>query len=263
MSTKGNKSRFLRGFGTGWFLLVILLIASALNAFGYWIAGEWVARIVLILFLVYIAFKPMNAVYGFIGTKGNIAHFILLIILINIIFGAIYYCGFFRNAGISYDINQPYISYGMFKGAPRDSTIFSNIIPHEIKGMDTEESTTLFISNRTDKNGGIIKDTVIVVSPAKNQAPYYEEEHTFQRIKWITVMQHTALTSLMQEPSELFAAGATYNDIRIAEEQNLNGCDDQMMSRMFSWILVLQVFISWIFFGVFISILYNKFRYES
>lgn len=255
--------QFLRGFGTGWLLLIVLFVATIFNACGCWSTGEWIARIVLLLFLIFIAIKPMNAVYGYIGTKGNISHFIQLIIVINIIFSAIYYFGFFCNAGISYDINQPYISYGMFLDTPCDSTFFTNTIEHKIQGLDAEETHTLYVSTRTDNNGALIKDTVIIVAPAKHQVPYYEEEHSYQRIRFITVLQNTMLTSLMQEPTDLFAAGTTYNDMKIKEEQNLNGSNDYMTSRIFSWILVLQIFISWIFFGVFISILYNKFRYES
>lgn len=255
--------RFWKDFRTGWILLAFLTIAACFYAFGSWDCGKWIARITMVLFLAYIAWKPMNAVYGYIGTKGNIVHFVRLIIVINFIFSLAYFWGFFYNAGISYDINQPYISYGMFKDAPRDSAFFANAIPHEIKGMDTEETQTLYISTKTDRNGVSYKDTVIVVTPAKAQVPYYEEEHAYQRVRYISVLQNTLLTSLMQEPTDLFATGAVYNDLNISEEQNLNGCDDRMMSRIFSWILVLQVFISWIFFGVFISILYNKFRYES
>ena len=242
-----------------WLLLLSLLIISALSANNLYTYGKWI----LVVLVIYLCCSPMNAVYGLIGTTGNIRQYLRLIIIINLIFSCIYYWGFFKNAGISYDMDQPYISYGMFKDAPKDSTSFTYMIPHEIKGMDSDETQTLYISTRTDKNGVPFKDTVIVVSPAKVQLPYYEEEHTYQRIGWVSVLQNTVLTSLMQDPTDLFAKGAVYYDLKISAEQNLNGCDDRMMSRMFSWILVLQIFISWIFFGVFISILYNKFRYES
>ncbi len=260
---RGNKDirRFFKDFGTGWILLAVLIIASIMHTFGNWTAGDWTSRIILIFFLAYIALKPMNAVYAFIGTKGSISHFVQLIIVINIIFSFIYYCGFFHNAGITYDSNQPYISYGMFKDSPKSDSTF--VIVHEIRGIDTEASHSLYISKRIDNKGLVYKDTLVVITPARSITPYYEEEHIYKRINLITVIQNTALTSLMQEPTDLFATGVTFNNIKLPEEQDLNGCNDYMMSRLFSWILVLQVFISWIFFGVFISILYNKFRYES
>ena len=69
------------------------------------------------------------------------------------------------------------------------------------------------------------------------------------------------MTSMMLEPSDLFAIASTYN--QGVEDFPTETKLDQQKSELFHWLLILQIFISWIFFGVFISILYNKFRYES
>lgn len=253
--------RFWRDFRTGWLLVSLLFIAAICSAFGFWILARVIGIIALLSFFGFFLAKPMNAVYGFIGTRGDIVHFVRLIVLINFIFSGIYFYGFFRNAGITYDTSQPYVSYGMFKNFPKDSvSIMSPPIKHKIKGDSGEEKIVCQIVRNLENND--LKDTITFCMPSL----YYEEEHTYQRYNksnyWI-VLQNTLLTSLIQEPTDLFSACVNYVDINQKEEQNLNGCNDKAMSRLFSWVLVLQVFISWIFFGVFISILYNKFRYES
>lgn len=254
--------KFWKDFRIGWILLALL----AITAFcGYKIC-VWIA---LALFLAYLAYKPMNVVYGFIGTKGNITHFIILIIIINIIFSVVYFWGFFKHAGITYDTSQPYISYGMFYGADKKEKVRIFQIQNEIKGFNAEEERLLYVSDRINEKGYHYKDTVVIITPAKKQVPYFETEHIYQRIDFWTTLQNTFLTSLIQEPTELFSQAVDNNDIQIGmgddeqKEQDLNGCVDKDMSSLFRWVLILQVFISWIFFGVFISILYNKFRYES
>ena len=72
----------------------------------------------------------------------------------------------------------------------------------------------------------------------------------------------------MQEPTDFFSVASTYNesmaDPSLSPEDQLREIShDKQKSEMFQWVLIVQVLISWIFFGVFISLLYNKFRYES
>jgi uncharacterized membrane protein YqjE len=72
----------------------------------------------------------------------------------------------------------------------------------------------------------------------------------------------------MQEPTDFFSIASTYNTSMVAPQfspnKQLKEIElDKQKAKMFQWILIFQVLISWIFFGVFISLLYNKFRYES
>lgn len=254
---------YISDFHTIWIIFATLIVAGILAAFGLWGMSKYVFFIALSGFFIYIAVKPMNAVYALNGTSGNITKFIILIIVFNFIFSLIYFWGFFKNAGISYDINQPYVSYGMFKNTPRDSLAISFTARNTINGMTTE-SKSYYISQKKSNSGKVQYDTIVFVSPSVPIENYYYEEHVYNHIKWWpTVFQNTLLTSLMQEPTDLFSCCSVYNDINSPLEQNLNGFDDEESCRFFTWILLVQVFISWIFFGVFISILYNKFRYES
>ena len=248
-------------FHTIWIIFIILIIAGFLAAFGLWAASKCIAIIALSGFVAFIITKPMNAVYGLNGTSGNISKFVLLVIIFNIVFSLIYFFGFLKNAGITYDINQPYVSYGMYYNVPKDATKTITQL-HEIRG-ETTESKSYYISQKRLESGIIQYDTLVFVSPAMPESHYYEEEHMYNHIRWYKVFQNTLMTSLMQEPTDLFSNCSVYNNINSPEEQNLNGFNDEESCRFFTWILLVQVFISWIFFGVFISILYNKFRYES
>ena len=187
----------------------------------------------LVVFIIFLFHNPLNVVYGLIGTKGHIRTYLLLLVVINLIFSLIYQFGFFKNAGITYDINQPYISYGMFDGAQKDSII------HQ-KGM-----------------------YVPVFNAEGIPVSYWFQPGTdisFQKIRGIDVLKNTIMTSLMQEPSDFFAIASTYNE---GVDDFIKSPIDRQKSQLFHTLLILQIFISWIFFGVFISILYNKFRYES
>ena len=258
-----NKFKYyISDFHTIWVIFSILIGAGVLAALRNWNAAKYVFLFALVFFLVFVTIKPMNAVYGLNGTSGNISKFICLVIVFNVIFSSIYYLGFLMNAGISYDINQPYVSYGMFYNAPCDSTTKAVVLQHEVKSKTTE-AKSYYISKKELSSGKVQYDTLIFVSPATPTSHYYDEEHLYNRIRWVKVLQNTLMTSLMQEPTDLFSCCSVYNNINNPQEQNLNGYIDEESCRFFTWILLVQVFISWIFFGVFISILYNKFRYES
>lgn len=263
MSNIRNKFKYyISDFHIVWVIFSILIVAGILAALGHWGVAKYVFLFALVFFLGFVTIKPMNAVYGLNGTSGNISKFICLVIVFNVIFSSIYYWGFLMNSGISYDINQPYVSYGMFYNIPKDSTTIPIVLRHEVKN-ETTESKAYYISQKTLPSGDIQYDTLVFVSPAMPSSIYYEEEHLYNRIQWPKVFQNTLMTSLMQEPTDLFSNCSVYNNINNPEEQNLNGYIDEESCRFFTWILLVQVFISWIFFGVFISILYNKFRYES
>lgn len=226
-----------RKFVLIWIFFVLCLLFSL---FGlptkHW--GWGICRIGLIIlvggFITLLFHKPLNVVYGLIGTKGNIRTYLSLLVVINIIFSFIYQFGFFKNAGITYDINQPYISYGIFSDIKQDTKTIP--IPDEmVKVFNTDGVQLSYFIQSGDSLH-------------------------FQIINYMDVFKNTLMTSLMQEPSDLFAIASTYNE---GADDFIKGPDDRQKSELFHTLLLLQVFISWIFFGVFISILYNKFRYES
>lgn len=246
-----------------WLIIIGLGVATFFSARGEWEIAQRIALISLGAFLLLMWRKPMNIVYGLIGTKGDIRMYVFLLVFINLIFSGIYYYAIFKDAGITYDINQPYISYGMFNG--KDTTAYTVTV------RDTSYSY--------DLAGEQISYTVS------------EEKHNYQKVEPWYVLKNTFMTSLMQEPSDFFAIASTYNqavdskekDIVVHNKITIKRCckcknckcknaavvlsekkdRGQEKSELFHWLLILQVFISWIFFGVFISILYNKFRYES
>lgn len=253
----------LANFYPIWLIFIGLGVATLFSASCEWEIAQKIALISLGAFLLFMWIKPMNLVYGLIGTKGDIRLYVLLLVCINVIFSGIYHFAIFKDAGVTYDINQPHISYGMFHA--KDTQI---------------DSVT-------------IKDTIYTYNLAGEKISYTvnEEKHKYQKIGFWYVLRNTFMTSLMQEPSDFFAIASTYNqavdskekDIVVHNKITIKRCckcknckcknaavvlsekkdRGQEKSELFHWLLILQVFISWIFFGVFISILYNKFRYES
>lgn len=243
-----------------WLIMLGGLVASC---FLPWDCMQHTIKWLLVFFVAIIMVHPLNVVYGLIGTKGSISLYVFLMIVINLIFSGIYHFAIFKDAGVTYDINQPHISYGMFHA--KDTQV---------------ESVT-------------IKDTIYTYNLAGEKISYTanEEKHKYQKIEFWYVLRNTFMTSLMQEPSDFFAIASTYNqavdskekDIVVHNKITIKRCckcknckcknaavvlsekkdRGQEKSEIFHWLLILQVFISWIFFGVFISILYNKFRYES
>ena len=111
------------------------------------------------------------------------------------------------------------------------------------------------------------RDTVFLYGFVQDQGtPYFinEEIHEYQKITFGDVLWNMVLTSLIQEPTDLFAATATFNQGMYHSDNGvINEAIDRGRAHLFHWILILQILISWILLGVFISILYNKFRYES
>lgn len=241
----GNHIRY---FWPIWLVFLVFGLSTIFASIGEWHIAKHILQISLIVIVFLFVFgKPLNVIYGLIGTTGSIKVFISTMLLLNVIFSVIYYFAFFRNAGITYDINQPYVAYGMFNGKYDRNATFESCDTTYIYGL--ADSTKAFSVT--------------------------SEYHTYQPVSFGFVLQNTIMTSLMQEPTDFFSTAAIYNDIMNSAEKDIIGyCKVQMnpiyekdydksKSITFNWILILQVFISWIFFGVFISILYNKFRYES
>lgn len=229
-------------FGYIWIVLFCIFCGafiSQINLIQWW----WIKVLayvgIAIIAIVLIATKrPMNIVYGLIGTSGSIQHFFRSFIIINLVFAGIYYCGFFAEAEISYDLNQPHIRF---------------------KKLDSPQC--------------VQKDTFFIYSDYGNS--YFLQErkkNIYQPISKWQVLRNTIMTSLIQEPTDLFDAAITHNeamyDTTGMTTKEKNAMNDQAKfdkerSELFHSILILQILISWILLGVFISILYTKFRYDS
>ena len=224
----------LRDFWLIWAVLLILLGAAVLAYFYQWEAARVFADLGLVILILVFLFYPMTAVYGLIGTSGSVRIFFISVIFLSLFFTGIYYLGFYRHAGVCYDVNQTHIKFDAWKdGDPEPEMIRDTVY---LQGFSTEDGT----------------------------APFFvvEEEHRYQKITFGDVLWNTVLTSLIQEPTDLFAATAVFNKAMYAKDSK-NEEEDHGKASLFHWVLIIQILISWIQLGVFISILYNKFRYES
>lgn len=220
-----------------WFFLFVLFLSAWLIAPSYWHASLRVVGITLSLIMALLLTRPMNAVYGLMGTSGSIQLFFFNFLFITLLFAGIYQLAFFRNAGISYDVNQPHIDYQLYSGKPRVDT-----------AKISEKRDTIFIERQLDTIS--FKESIINVT---------RDTLHYQSIDFWQVWRSTILTTLTQEPAELLTAATVHN----SGMQSTNSVLDKQKSDLFEWILIFHIIISWIFFGVFISLLYNKFRYES
>lgn len=233
---KKQWERHLVRFWPVWAVLFLFLLGT----FVYWLAGQWGTNdlwfvpkwlictgIVLIIFLF--GKKPMNVVYGMMGTSGSIRVFFVNFLIISLAFSAIYHWGFFQNAMLTYDVNQPHVYF-------------------DYDGEVNKERIDTIITLTTLDAGQMKRDTV-----------YQVQNFHYQKITYGQTLRNTIMTTLMQEPTDFFSVAATYNDAM----KRGPGCLDAEKAALFHWLLIIQILISWIFFGVFISILYNKFRYES
>lgn len=229
--------RHVKDYPWVWIVFIIIFLSSWIIVPMNWAIAKWAIRIALILFIVLLLKKPMNAVFGLMGSEGSIGLFFANFIGITLVFAGIYHFGAFQNAGISYDINQPHIDFNMFANSSlKDSARIS------------EKKDTLFLEHKLDSisfNETVIRTTTDTLH--------------YQKIEFMQVWRSTILTTLTQEASDLFVIASIHN----AAIESGNVDLDQEESDLFEWILIFHIIISWIFFGVFISLLYNKFRYES
>ena len=219
-----------------WILLIVLLVLAHL-APSHWCEVLFYSRIILICLTILILVLPMNAVYGLMGTSGNIRLFFFNFLFITLLFAGIYYWGFFQDAGISYDVNQPHIDYQMFVDCDKKDSV----------KIETTRDT-IYLEHIIDSV--TTKEAIVHINT---------EELHYQEIGFWEVWRCTILTTLTQEPTDLLSNATTYN----AAMNGPNAHIDQQKANLLHWILILHIIIAWIFFGVFISLLYNKFRYES
>ena len=246
--------RHLRDFPYVWIFFLLLVVAALFAFRGHWDTAKGIGSAAVVLLVVLLLSKPMNAVYGLMGTIGSIQLFFGTFLLISILFAGIYQWGFFQEAGVSYDINQPHIAYSLYNGkvrepvtvrtAPQRDTV---VIERIVEGAVAAEGTAL--DGREGAADGRWRETVITERT---------EELHYQPITFWFTWRNTILTALMQEPVEFFAVASTYNAAMDPEDGTL----DRQKAETFQWLVIFQILISWIFFGVFISLLYSKFRSE-
>lgn len=226
-----------------WILLFLItgICIIAGNNMLHWSSTSLGIKSILCLIAVLFFIRPMNAVYGLMGTSGSIRLFFITFFVITILFACIYQAAFFKDAGISYDVNQPHIDYQLFADINKENS-------EKVSKKVYTKTDTIFLEHQLDSitfNEKVIHTTTDTLH--------------YQKIDLMQVWRSTILTTLIQEPADLLSTATIHNE---AMESTNVGLDKEK-SELFEWILIFHIIISWIFFGVFISLLYNKFRYES
>lgn len=229
-----------REFSYIWILLLLVFISSWIIVPFNWNVALLLFGVSLALLTALILIRPMNAVYGLMGTTGSIRLFFFTFIAFSFLFAGIYHFGFFKDAGITYDVNQPHIDYNYYAKQQQKEVVLCDTIVYK-KWVDS-----------TWRREIVVQETKL----------------NYQPIGFWYIWRNTIMTALMQEPTDFFSIASTYNesiiDSSLSRKEQLTEISlDKQKAKMFHWILIFQVLISWIFFGVFISLLYNKFRYES
>ena len=234
-----------------WLIFIILTWGTCwiVMHFSLELINRWWCRIMLIGLVVLIILRPMNAVYGLMGTGGSIRIFFFNFVIISLIFSSIYYFEFFKDAGISYDVNQPHIDFQKYAVATKTGTTKTDL---PIVVVSTKKDT-VYVEHKLDTTS--YTETIIQTHVTRDTIIPLQ----YQPIDFWQVWRSTILTTLTQESADLLSIATVHNE---AMESTNVGLDKEK-SELFEWILIFHIIISWIFFGVFISLLYNKFRYES
>ena len=192
--------KFLVEFNYIWVLLIAMALVAyfthdvGARCFTLFSIDVTFIGIILALVTCLLLIRPMNAVYGLMGTSGSIQVFLINFILISCIFSATYFWGFFSEAGVSYDVTQPHIDYCMYA--------------HDDRPAQDGSTTRILVVRDTSYSYAIGKaeakiDTTVEVSA---------ETLHYQPITLGFVLRNTIMTSLMQEPTDFFAAAATFNE---------------------------------------------------
>lgn len=224
----------LLDFWVVWVLLFVILVFSWAVHWVPWV--KYVVYISAVLFVVYMLYKPMATVYGLIGGSANIRTFLFNFFLITFLFSFVYYNLFFKDAGVCFDGNNPILCYSIFEGE-------KNV--NERALLDT---THLMVVEERITDSARVCEQVIQTKV---------DTLCYHRVSYWLVLKNSFLTSLTQSPSDFFFQVSDFG-----ENMNTITFDNERTS-IFSIILLLHVLISWLFLGVFISLLYSKFRYEA
>ncbi len=227
----GRLVRHLLDFWVIWLFLGIILFLS--------LVFHWTPIVKCLVYLlagilvVYMLCRPMSTVYGLVGGSASIPTFLFNFFLITVLFSLVYWGLFFENAGICYDGDNPQLEYAMTDSIQCKYDTVCRVI--------VEERIT---------DSSITQQQVIQTYVDTITAKYHS-------ISYWMVLKNSFLTSLTQGPSDFFFQvsdfGENINTISVEKDK----------TALFSIILLLHVLISWLFLGVFISLLYSKFRYEA
>lgn len=227
--------RFVKGFPVSFIVLLMMIILSIFvpaesNVFYYILLTVYVGAL-LVLFR-----KPMQIIYGLIGTKGDISKFIFMFVFVVLCFATTYYNAFFKDSGVTYDVDLPQVEYHLFAD--------------QAELLDTGKVKAL--------NGNIDVSKGRYVHCCNESFYHHPSDssdvcHYYKRITFPFVLRQTFLTSLTTSPTDFFnSVSADYK----------NNDRNPKYTRLFNLILLYQILISWIFLGVFISLIYQKFRNE-
>ena len=176
----------LLDFSYIWILIVTLLFIAWFVASYNWGLATKLIGLILALIAALILFKPMNTVYGMMGTGGSVHVFFVAFLIISFLFAGIYQFAFFKDAGITYDVNQTHIDYNLYAKEKKE---VKNVV----------QSDTLVYKRQIDKEW-------------KKEIVVQEYELNYQPIGFFLTWRNTILTALMQQPTDLFLAASTYNE---------------------------------------------------
>lgn len=223
-------------FWVVWMLLFAMLFFSRVFGWKPWV--KYAVYITAILFVLHLLSKPMATVYGLVGGSANIRTFLVNYLIIIFLFSGVYYYLFFKEAGVCFVGDNPVLDYSMFEGK---GCICDTLIIRDNTYSIVQESR--------------ISDSTILCEQITRMEGV--DSLYYHRVTYWLVLKNTTLTSLIQGPSDFFSQISDYGE-------NMNTVtNDTERSSLFSIILLLHVLISWLFLGVFISLLYSKFRYEA
>lgn len=226
--------RFFLGFPVSFIVLasmiLLSLFCSPANPIFFWsLISIYGLAIIMLLF------KPMQVVYGLVGTKGDIRKFIFMFALVISCFSFTYYNSLFKDAGVTYNMDVPQVEYRLFS----DDYILEE--SQEVKMMNS-----LLHNTSKGKYVNCCNETFIHNT---EQVPY----RYYKKVTLPFILRQTFLTSLTTSPTDF------YTSVSINYKNNEI---DHKYTRLFNLILLYQILVSWIFLGVFISLIYQKFRNE-
>ena len=228
---------------------IILAIILILALTFHWSSTvQWIVYLFAGIFVFCLILKPMSTVYGLVGGSANIRIFLVNFFLITILFSFVYYGLFFKSAGICYDDENPRIDYTMF--AQPDMLSKDTVFMEDVAIVYSYKTAQRIIVEER------VADSIIGCQQVCQTHIDTTACHYYKISRWM-VLKNSFLTSLTQAPSDFFFEVSDFG-----ENININS-SDQERTALFSVILLLHVLISWIFLGVFISLLYSKFRYEA
>ena len=227
---KFKSTRFgkhIKDFPYIWVFFFFLVAASLFACGGLWMCAKVLGTIAVSVIVLLLLAKPMNAVYGLMGTSGSIRLFFVNFVLISLIFSFIYYFGFFKDAGISYDVNQPHIDFHKYAVTTKADTSKTDL---PIVVVSTKRDT-VYVEHQLDTTSytetiiqtHVTRDTIMRPAPLQ-----------YQPIDFWQVWRSTILTTLTQESADLLAIATVHNEAMESTDVGL----DKEKSELFEWILI-------------------------